>query len=206
MVCGVLIGQKRKVGSKQKYPHYIWLSAERDRMKLLFCNKCHGTNVLELQDLYKENSDQYLCQICGRSIPDLLSKDIIDTEDFKLLIIDDEKGFLQIMEELMAKDYSVTTASNGRDGFDLAIKIQPDLIFLDIGLPDNNGYELCRSIKEHDATCHIPIIFVTSHDHDIEEQKGFDVGAVDYITKPVVIQVLKAKIAIYVRMKQISVL
>ena len=173
-------------------------------MKLVSCNKCNGINVLESAVVDELGSVQCRCQICGRIIPETLNKDILDTENFKLLIIDDEQGFLQIMNELLGKDYSVTTAVNGRDGFDLARKIQPDLILLDISLPDSNGYELCRSMKLHDDTCHIPIFFVTSHDDDLEEQKGFAVGAVDYITKPVVIQVLNAKIALHLQMKRLT--
>ncbi len=173
-------------------------------MKLLFCKKCNGTNVLGSTELNEAAFSQHTCQICDRTISDIGKEEIIDTRNFKILIIDDEQGFLQIMNEVMGKDYSVTLAANGRDGLNQAINIQPDLILLDVSLPDTNGYDLCRSMKLHDVTCHIPIFFVTSHDHDIEQQKGFNVGAVDYITKPVIIQVLHAKISLHLRMKQLS--
>ncbi len=177
---------------------------EKFRMKILFCDHCNGRNILGSEELEEISQGQYRCQICDRIIQPTSSKDIIDTSSFKLLFIDDEQGFLHIMDKIMSKDYSVTIAANGADGFDLAKTTEPDLILLDISLPDIDGYELCKSMKLHGDTCHIPIFFVTAHDSDIEEQKGFEVGAIDYITKPISIQVLHAKIALHLRMKQLS--
>ncbi len=173
-------------------------------MKILFCDQCNGRNVLNSEELEKIDRSQYSCRICGRVIPQVSHGDIIDTGSFKLLFVDDEQGFLHIMDKIMSKDYSVTIAANGADGFDLAKTTEPDLILLDISLPDIDGYELCKSMKLHGDTCHIPIFFVTAHDSDIEEQKGFEVGAIDYITKPISIQVLHAKVALHLRMKQLS--
>lgn len=173
-------------------------------MKIVFCDACNGRNILNSEELEKIDQSPYRCQICNRVIQQASYGDSIDTGSFKLLFIDDEQGFLHIMDKIMSKDYSVTIAANGADGFELAQKTQPDLILLDISLPGIDGYELCRSMKRHKETCHIPIFFVTAHDRDIEEQKGFEVGAIDYITKPISIQVLHGKIALHLRMKQLS--
>jgi len=75
--------------------------------------------------------------------------------------------------------------------------IQLDLILLDVALPDIGGYELCKFMKLHERTCHIPIMFVTSHNDNIKIQKGFELEAMDYIPKPISIQVLHSKIAIH---------
>jgi cyclic di-GMP phosphodiesterase len=173
-------------------------------MKIAFCDKCNGRNVFDDDELEKLKWAEHNCTICGRLSGQTVYEAIIDTMSFKLLFIDDELGFLQTMDAIMSKDYSVSTAANGAEGMKLAKSTQPDLIFLDISLPDIDGYELCRSLKLDDDTCHIPIFFITAHDRDIEEQKGFEVGAIDYITKPVSIQVLNAKIALHLRMKQLS--
>lgn len=172
-------------------------------MKIAFCDQCNGRNVLDDNDLEEFKQGRHGCQICGRPIRRELHEVVIDTTTFKLLFIDDDPGFLQIMDKIMSRDYTVGTAANGTDGMKVAKATQPDLILLDLSLPDIDGYGLCRSMKLDRDTCHIPILFVTAHDSDIEEQRGFEVGGMDYITKPISIQVLHARIALYLRMKQL---
>ena len=173
-------------------------------MKIVFCDQCNGRNVLDDKALEKIKQLQHRCRICNRLMGQSSKDGVLDTRNFKLLFIDDDPGFLQIMEKVMGKDYSVTTALNGTDGFNLARMTHPDLILLDISLPDIDGYELCRSMKLHEDTYQIPIFFLTAHDRDIEEQIGFEVGGIDYITKPISMQVLHARIALYLKMNQLS--
>lgn len=173
-------------------------------MKLIFCDRCDGRNLLDESDLKKLQQGQQRCSICGRMIALTAPEAVMDTMTFKLLFIDDEPGFLQTMDNIMSRHYSVTTAANGADGMKLAREGQPDLILLDISLPDIDGYELCRAMKLDEDTCHIPILFITSRNSDIDEQRGFEVGGMDYITKPISIQVLHARIGLCLKMKQLT--
>ena len=171
-------------------------------MKIIFCDYCNGRNVLNDSGL--EKMKNHRCQICGRGLNTITCEEILDTASFKLLFVDDEPGFLQLMEHVLGQEYSVTIASNGIDAMKQAREIQPDLILLDINMPDIDGYELCRSMKLDDTTCHIPIIFVTANSGEFDEQIGFEVGGMDYITKPISIQVLQARIGLFLRLKQLS--
>jgi DNA-binding response OmpR family regulator len=171
-------------------------------MKVIYCNQCNARNMLTSDDLDLFQDFQVRCKICNRLMDKRSRKDVIDTADSKLLFIDDDLGFLQIMSQVMGKDYSVSIASTGKEGFDLAKEMQPDLIILDISLPDIDGYELCQIMKRDEATFHIPIIFATMHGHDIEEQKGFKVGGIDYIKKPISLQALDARIAVHLRVSR----
>ena len=173
-------------------------------MKICFCNHCNGRNVCADDSGKESDSNHQRCSICGRPIDQTIYDSAIDTRNFTLLFIDDEPGFLHIMEKTMGKDFNVRIAANGAEGIALAKETQPDLILLDVSLPDKDGYELCRSMKLDDATCHIPVMFVTSHNRDIEEQLGFDVGGMDYITKPISLQVLHARIALFLGIKQLT--
>ncbi|MEN8199471.1 MAG: response regulator [Thermodesulfobacteriota bacterium] len=172
-------------------------------MKIVFCDQCEGRNLLEEVDLEKLGQGRHRCSICGRAMAETPAEAVVDTTTFKLLFIDDEPGFLQTMDNIMARDYSVSTAADGAAGMKLAKEVQPDLILLDISLPDTDGYELCRTMKLDNETCHIPILFITSHDSDIDEQRGFEVGGMDYITKPISIQVLHARLGLFIKMKQL---
>ncbi len=172
-------------------------------MKIFFCDKCNGKNILTSEKIEQISRGKCNCQICDRVLPQTAHKDFIDTSNFKLLFVDDDQAFLKLVEYVMSNDYSVSTTDNGADGLELALEIQPDLILLDIGLPDIKGYDLCRSMKRHENISHIPIFFITGCDSDIGEQIGFESGAVDYITKPISIQVLNAKIALLLRMNQL---
>ncbi|SMF36736.1 response regulator [Desulfovibrio gilichinskyi] len=103
----------------------------------------------------------------------------------KILIIDDEPFNLEFLElVLRQRGYRVITANNGRTGIELAVKKQPDLILLDIMMPGENGFECATILRMSPETSEIPIIFLTALDDAKNTRKGFDAGAVDFITKP----------------------
>lgn len=113
-----------------------------------------------------------------------------------ILIVDDEPENITIMNEILGREeYKIKATINS----EIALKIagsseQPDIILLDIIMPGIDGYEVCRQLKANKITQNIPIIFVTSKTDDIDETKGFELGAVDYITKPVNPSVLRARV------------
>lgn len=102
-----------------------------------------------------------------------------------ILVVDDTPQNLSIMHDVLEGDYIVKLANNGARALKIAATTPPDLILLDIMMPDMDGYEVCRHLKADPATRGIPVIFVTALTDASNEQQGFDVGAVDYITKPV---------------------
>ena len=107
------------------------------------------------------------------------------TDPSNILVVDDTPTNLDIMREVLSPHYRVRLAKNGREALILSQKQLPDLILLDIMMPDMDGYEVCRRLKSNPMLADIPVIFVTAMSEQDDERKGFDVGAVDYITKPI---------------------
>jgi len=102
-----------------------------------------------------------------------------------ILIIDDTLANLQILVSMLDQQgYNVRPVNSGPLGLRAAQAAHPDLILLDIQMPDMDGFELCRRLKANDDTCHIPIIFISALDATADKVKAFQVGGVDYITKP----------------------
>lgn len=101
-----------------------------------------------------------------------------------ILIVDDEPSTLQLFRQMLKDDYQLKFARNGVDGLAAAQRFRPDLILLDVDMPDLDGYTVCRKLKEIPATQSIPVIFVTASNDESSESKGFQSGAVDYIYKP----------------------
>lgn len=101
-----------------------------------------------------------------------------------ILVVDDNPHNLKVISSVLGGNYSLTIANSASKALQILSKMSPDLILLDIMMPDMDGYEVCKLIKEDSSICDIPIIFLTAK-NDIEDLvKGFDYGAVDYITKP----------------------
>ena len=103
----------------------------------------------------------------------------------KILIVDDEPNNLQVLRQILKDTYLLIFAPNGEKALEAAVKHQPDLILLDIMMPGMDGYTVCERLKNIPETEHIPVIFVTAMSEIEDETHGFDVGAVDYIQKPV---------------------
>lgn len=112
-----------------------------------------------------------------------------------ILIVDDTPENIDILSELLSHDYKVKVALNGQRALVIANKQpRPDLILLDIMMPDMDGYEVCERLKSDPATHNIPVIFVTAMSDDLHEEKGFAMGAVDYITKPIKPSITKTRV------------
>jgi putative two-component system response regulator len=113
----------------------------------------------------------------------------------KILIVDDTPENIQILIELLKDDYKIATAKSAEKALKLAnIDPQPDLILLDIVMPDIDGYELCKTLKSNPGTEHIPVIFITSMTDSEHECKGLELGALDYISKPFIPGIVKSRI------------
>jgi PAS domain S-box-containing protein len=113
----------------------------------------------------------------------------------KILIVDDQPDIIRALMEVLKKDYVIIAATTPQQARKLAHKEpQPDLILMDVMMPEMSGYDLCAEFKGNPATQHIPIIFLTALHEPKEEAKGFQVGGADYIIKPADPVVLKARI------------
>ncbi len=112
----------------------------------------------------------------------------------KLLLVDDEPVNLQVLKQILQQDYRLLFARDGEKALSLAINEKPDLILLDIMMPGITGLETCKQLKSNSSTQHIPVIFVTALAETRDEAEGFNVGCVDYITKPVSPPIVLARV------------
>jgi len=114
---------------------------------------------------------------------------------YKILIVDDEPANLKVLSQLLQNEYKVIAANSGQRVFDILKQQElPDMILLDVMMPEIDGYEVCKRLKDDQRTNHIPILFVTAKSDSDSEEKGLIVGGVDYITKPIVPMVVLARI------------
>ncbi len=118
----------------------------------------------------------------------------------RLLIVDDKTANLDLLREMLAPlGHQIFFATSGARALEIASSVHPDLVLLDVMMPDMDGFETCRRFKEDEAVADIPIIFVTAKT-DVEDlARGFDAGAVDYITKPVKQPEVHARVATHLR-------
>ncbi|NDV27459.1 diguanylate cyclase [Desulfovibrio sp. JC010] len=116
-------------------------------------------------------------------------------EKAKILIVDDERLNLNVLSDLLRQDYKVVLAKNGNQALDrINSENPPDLVLLDVLMPEMDGYEVLRKIKSRDETKAIPIVFITALDSEHDEARGLEMGAVDYIRKPFHPPIVKARV------------
>ncbi|MEF2144853.1 MAG: diguanylate cyclase [Desulfovibrionaceae bacterium] len=121
----------------------------------------------------------------------------------KILIVDDNKQNIDLLMDLFRDDYKIAAAINADRALKLALSSSPpDIILLDILMPDMDGYELCTRLKGHDETKNIPVMFVTAVSEIMDETRGFALGAVDYITKPFHPPMVKARVQVHLELKR----
>ncbi|MDR1507092.1 MAG: response regulator, partial [Treponema sp.] len=109
----------------------------------------------------------------------------------RILVIDDDEDFLEMTESFLDENYDVTLAASGQGALELlAAGLSPDLILLDVSMPGMDGYETLRNINALDNTAGLPVMFLTGASETSAELRGLELGAVDYITKPFVKEIL----------------
>ncbi len=123
-------------------------------------------------------------------------------EKATVLVIDDSPDSLALLQGLLEDHYQVRLATTGQRGLEIASAPKPpDLILLDIMMPVMDGYEVCRQLKAHPQTRHIPVIFLTAKSAEDDEQMGLDLGAADYITKPISPGIVLARLRTQLKLK-----
>lgn len=118
----------------------------------------------------------------------------------KILLVDDEQDILDLIGFNLEKEgFEVHSANNGREGLEIARRVQPDLVLLDVMMPGMDGMETCREIRDDVNLKHVLIAFLTARNEDYSQIAGFDAGADDYIAKPIKPRVLVSRVKALLR-------
>ena len=118
----------------------------------------------------------------------------------RILVVDDESVNIKILKYVLGLDYNVSAATDGQDAIEAAEELIPDLILLDIVMPDMDGYTVISKLKSNDVTKNIPVIFLTAMTTPEDETKGFNLGASDYIFKPFSADLLLRRVEMNLRL------
>jgi diguanylate cyclase (GGDEF)-like protein len=120
----------------------------------------------------------------------------------KVLIVDDTPTNIEVLYKILQGDYDVFFAKNGADGLKVVKREMPDLILLDIMMPEMDGYQVCAQLKADPSTASIPVIFITAMGSEEDETKGLDCGAIDYLTKPISPPIVRARVRNHLELKR----
>lgn len=112
-----------------------------------------------------------------------------------LLLVDDDPANLRVLKQILQGKYQLLFATDGRKALQICKEQKPDLILLDVRLPDISGYDVCAALKQDSQTARIPVIFVSVMSDAMDEAHGFEVGGIDYISKPVSPAIVNARVA-----------
>ena len=119
-----------------------------------------------------------------------------------ILVVDDTPDNIDVLKGVLADEFIVKAVTHGEKALSVAESAQPDVILLDIMMPGMDGYEVCRRLKEMEATREIPVIFVTAMSEITDEERGFGVGCVDYLTKPINPALTLARVRTHTALRQ----
>jgi putative two-component system response regulator len=120
-----------------------------------------------------------------------------DLSECTLLIVDDAETNIDILVDVLGEEYDIAVAMDGESALEAVEDDLPDLILLDIMMPDIDGFEVCRRLKGNPETANIPVVFLSALTEAEEKQRGLDLGAVDFITKPFEVSEIQSKVKQY---------
>lgn len=119
-----------------------------------------------------------------------------------ILVVDDNPLNIHVLADALKEDYRIKVATSGEKALDIIKNSEiPDLVILDVMMPNIDGYEVCRRLKENDSTSDIPVIFITAKSDAADEEQGLELGAVDYISKPFNLATVRARIKTHLALK-----
>jgi sigma-B regulation protein RsbU (phosphoserine phosphatase) len=131
------------------------------------------------------------------------AEEIMAEDQQKILVVDDERLNINVLVDLLKPNYKMMAAKNGEQALKaVQIANPPDLILLDIMMPEMDGYEVCRRLKADETTRDIPVIFVTAMGETSDETKGLELGAVDYLTKPISPPIVEARVKTHLALRR----
>ena len=139
-------------------------------------------------------------------LEELMSEVSIDASDVRktVLCVDDEPSNLQVLKQILQAEYRLLFARDGQRAIELALVERPDLILLDVMMPDMDGHEVCRTLKADPRLARVPVIFVTALSDVEDEARGLELGAVDYICKPVSPAIVRARVRTHLSLVSVS--
>lgn len=126
------------------------------------------------------------------------------TSRSRILLVDDIPGNLRLLAAALGDQYQLSAATSGPEALELAERIKPDLILLDVEMPGMDGHEVCRRLKRNPDTEYIPIMFITGRSSESDEILGLQLGAVDYLTKPFNQAIVRARVHTHLTLKRYS--
>ena len=126
-----------------------------------------------------------------------------DRERKRILIVDDVEGQRFILRNIiMDMGYQPVLAGSGPQALKVFPKCNPRLVLLDVSMPDMDGYQVCRILKSNPETSHVPVIFISAFEEMEEIMKGFEAGGADYVTKPFISEVIRARVGVHMRLSE----
>lgn len=120
-----------------------------------------------------------------------------------VLIVDDEISNIEIINAILEDDFEISFATSGQQALDVARTIYPDLILLDVLMPNMSGFEVCETLKKEPLLADVPVIFTTGLGDTADEVRGLELGAIDYVTKPIQPVVLRARVNNHIELKRL---
>jgi CheY-like chemotaxis protein len=127
----------------------------------------------------------------------MTGKPMKDLSECTILIVDDAETNIDILMDILGEEYDVAVAMDGEGALEAVEDDLPDLILLDIMMPEIDGFQVCKQLKSNPETANIPVVFLSALTEDEDRQKGLDLGAVDFITKPFDASEIKTKVKQY---------
>lgn len=122
----------------------------------------------------------------------------------KILIVDDQVQNLQLLVEVLSEsNYDIMASKNPKDAIRIAQDELPDLILLDINMPEMDGFEVCKALKQDPLTRDLTIIFLSAQSSSVDEARALQLGAVDFIAKPFSVDIVKQRVKIHLELKNI---
>jgi diguanylate cyclase (GGDEF)-like protein len=118
-----------------------------------------------------------------------------------ILVVDDQPINIQVIHQIFSTHHTILMATSGEQALTICANQQPDLVLLDIEMPGMNGFEVCEQLKANPLTFDIPVIFISAHNNVPAEVRGLEVGAVDFITKPINPQIVRARVKTHLTLK-----
>jgi diguanylate cyclase (GGDEF)-like protein len=119
----------------------------------------------------------------------------------RLMVVDDQTVMIRIMHEIFKEDFEVFMATSGKQALEMCLSQPPDIMLLDVMMPDMDGYEVCRTLKSSSQYGEFPVIFVTAQNDTVDEIRAFELGAVDFINKPIKPVLVEARVRAHVTVK-----
>lgn len=118
-----------------------------------------------------------------------------------ILVVDDEITNIEVINEAICDDYEVSFATSGEEALQIMETVTPDLVLLDVVMPGLKGFDVCRHIKSHPLLADVPVIFITGLEDSEDEARGLEIGAIDYVTKPINPAILRHRVRNHVEQK-----